>query len=145
MLQAFLVAPGLALAFLVAAPVGLWPRIWKLMVGAIALIVSSGWYVALVSLWPAQSRPYIGGSPENSLLQLALGYNGIERMVGRSGGGPGGGDPGGGSLGAALGAVREGAQAVPGAGHPVLRANPASAGCSGCRWVPRRPGCFRRR
>ena len=82
MLQAFLVAPGLALAFLVAAPVGLWPRIWKLMVGAAALIVSAGWYVALVSLWPAQSRPYIGGSPENSLLQLALGYNGIERMVG---------------------------------------------------------------
>ena len=103
MLQAFLVAPGLALAFLVAAPVGLWPRIWKLMVGAGALIVSAGWYVALVSLWPAQSRPYIGGSTENSLLQLALGYNGIERMVGRSSGGPGGGDPGGGNLGAALG------------------------------------------
>src|ERR1700760_1440566 len=39
MLQAFLVAPGLALAFLVAAPVGLWPRIWKLMVGAAELIV----------------------------------------------------------------------------------------------------------
>ena len=62
MLQAFLVAPGLALAFLVAAPVGLWPRIRTLMVGAGALIVSSGWYVALVSLWPAHSRPYIGGS-----------------------------------------------------------------------------------
>ena len=50
MLQAFLVGPGLALAFLVAAPVGLWPRIWKLMVGAVAMIVSAGWYVALVSL-----------------------------------------------------------------------------------------------
>ena len=33
MLQAFLVAPGLALAFLVAAPVGLWQRVWKLLVG----------------------------------------------------------------------------------------------------------------
>jgi 4-amino-4-deoxy-L-arabinose transferase-like glycosyltransferase len=89
MLQAFLVAPGLALAFLIAAPVGLWQRVWKLLVGAVALIVSAGWYVALVSLWPAQSRPYIGGSTDNSLLQLALGYNGIQRMVG--GGGPGGG------------------------------------------------------
>ena len=93
MLQAFLIAPGLALAFLVAAPVGLWPRIWKLMVGAAAMIVSAGWYVALVSLWPPQSRPYIGGSTGNSLLQLALGYNGIDRMVG--GGGPGGGHSGG--------------------------------------------------
>ena len=93
MLQAFLVAPGLALAFLVAAPVGLWPRIWKLMVGAAAMVASAGWYVALVSLWPAESRPYIGGSTGNSLLQLALGYNGIDRMVG--GAGPGGGHPGG--------------------------------------------------
>ncbi len=99
MLQAFLVVPGFALAFLVAAPVGLWQRIGKLLVGAAALIVSAGWYVALVSLWPADSRPYIGGSTDNSLLQLALGYNGIERVVG--GGGPGGGGPGGGGPGGA--------------------------------------------
>ena len=93
MLQAFLVVPGLALVFLVAAPVGLWQRIGKLLVGAAAMIVSAGWYVALVSLWPAGSRPYIAGSTDNSLLQLALGYNGIERITGNEGG-PGGG-PGG--------------------------------------------------
>lgn len=98
MLQAFLVVPGLALVFLVAAPVGLWKRIGKLAIGAMAMIVSAGWYVALVSLWPADSRPFIGGSSDNSLLQLALGYNGIERIAGREGGGfPGGGPaPGGG-------------------------------------------------
>ncbi|OBK76019.1 glycosyltransferase family 39 protein [Mycobacterium sp. 1274761.0] len=100
MLQAFLVAPGLALAFLVAAPVGLWQRIWKLLVGAGALIVSAGWYVALVSLWPASSRPYIGGSTDNSLLQLAFGYNGIQRIAGGGHGGgghfePPAGEPGG--------------------------------------------------
>jgi 4-amino-4-deoxy-L-arabinose transferase-like glycosyltransferase len=94
MLQAFLVVPGFALAFLVAAPVGLWRRIGKLLMGAVAMVVSAGCYVALVSLWPADARPFIGGSTDNSLLQLALGYNGIERIAG--GGGPGGG-PGGGS------------------------------------------------
>jgi 4-amino-4-deoxy-L-arabinose transferase-like glycosyltransferase len=93
MLQAFLVVPGLALVFLVAAPVGLWQRIGKLLVGAAAMVVSAGWYVALVGLWPADSRPYIAGSTDNSLLQLALGYNGIERITGNEGG-PGGG-PGG--------------------------------------------------
>ena len=62
MLQAFLVVPGLALAFLVAAPIGMWQRVWKLMVGAAAMIASAGWYIALVELWPADSRPYIGGS-----------------------------------------------------------------------------------
>jgi 4-amino-4-deoxy-L-arabinose transferase-like glycosyltransferase len=96
MLQAFLVVPGFALAFLVAAPVGMWKRIGTLAVGAIAMVVSAGWYIALVSLWPADSRPYIGGSSDNSLLQLAFGYNGIDRMVG-NGSGPGGGPGGRGS------------------------------------------------
>jgi 4-amino-4-deoxy-L-arabinose transferase-like glycosyltransferase len=96
MLQAFLVVPGLALVFLVAAPVGLWRRIGTLLVGAVTMIVSAGWYVALVSLWPAGSRPYIAGSTDNSLLQLALGYNGIERITGNEGGpGRGMGGPGG--------------------------------------------------
>ncbi|HYZ69248.1 MAG TPA: glycosyltransferase family 39 protein [Mycobacterium sp.] len=101
LLQAFLVVPGLALVFLVAAPVGVWKRIGKLLVGAAAMVVSAGWYLALVSLWPADSRPYIGGSTDNSLLQLALGYNGIERITGGEGGhsgGPRGGGPGGGNL-----------------------------------------------
>ncbi|KUI00944.1 glycosyl transferase [Mycolicibacterium acapulense] len=89
MLQAFLVVPGLALAFLVAAPVGMWRRIGSLAAGAAAMVYSAGWFIALVELWPAGSRPYIGGSTDNSLLQLALGYNGIERIAG--GGGPGGG------------------------------------------------------
>ncbi len=103
LLQAFLVAPGLGLAFLVAAPVGLWQRIWKLMVGAAAMIVSAGWYLGLVSLWPADSRPYIGGSTDNSLLQLTLGYNGLARVLGGEGPGGGGHDaglpPGGGPAG----------------------------------------------
>lgn len=89
MLQAFLVMPGLALAFLLAAPVGLWRRIGALAVGAVSMVVSAGWFIALVEVWPASSRPYIGGSTDNSLLQLALGYNGIQRIAG--GGGPGGG------------------------------------------------------
>lgn len=94
LLQAFLVAPGLALAFLVAAPVGWWQRVGKLMIGAATMVVSAGWYLALVSLWPADSRPYIGGSTDNSLLQLTLGYNGLQRVLGGQGGGGGAHPPG---------------------------------------------------
>ena len=97
MLQAVLVVPAFALVFLVAAPVGLWSRIRKLLIAGAALIVSAGWYIALVSLWPADSRPYIGGSTDNSLLQLALGYNGIDRVVGGQDGPGGGGGPVGGA------------------------------------------------
>lgn len=99
MLQAFLVIPALGLVFLVAAPTSFWKRIGALLVGAVVAVFSAGWYIALVSLWPAESRPYIAGSSDNSLLQLAFGYNGIDRIVGQGqpGGGAGGfGGPGGG-------------------------------------------------
>ena len=102
MLQAFLVVPGLALVFLVAAPFGIWKRLGALLVGGAAIVVSAGWYIALVSLWPADSRPYIAGSTDNSLLQLAFGYNGIERIAGNEGGGPGGGPGGHGGPGGAM-------------------------------------------
>jgi 4-amino-4-deoxy-L-arabinose transferase-like glycosyltransferase len=92
MLQAALVVPGFALVFLLAAPGRLLKRVWQLLVGVAAIVVSAGWFIALVSLWPARSRPYIGGSTDNSLLQLALGYNGIERVAG-AGGIPGGDNP----------------------------------------------------
>lgn len=99
MLQAFLVMPGLATAFLVAAPLGIWQRVGKLLTGALTMVVTAGSFMAMVSLWPADSRPYIGGSTDNSLLQLALGYNGLQRIAGGDGmpgGGPGGpGGPGG--------------------------------------------------
>lgn len=85
LMQALLVAPGLALAVLVAMPGGVWRRIRLLAVGLAATVAGAGWFVALVSLWPADSRPYIGGSTDNSLLQLALGYNGLGRVFGGNG------------------------------------------------------------
>lgn len=90
MLQAFLIVPGLALMFLVAAPAaGVWKRLGTLLIGAATMVISSGWYIALVALWPADSRPYIAGSTDNSLLQLAFGYNGLQRILGGEGPGPG--------------------------------------------------------
>jgi len=94
LLQALLVAPALALAVVIALPVGLAERVRVLLIGAVATIVSGGWLIALVELWPADSRPYIGGSTDNSLLQLALGYNGLGRVLGGSGNPVGGEHPG---------------------------------------------------
>ncbi|MFF0493644.1 ArnT family glycosyltransferase [Nocardia sp. NPDC004068] len=91
MMQAFLVLPAFGLVFLVAAPIGFGRRIVKLLGAAVAVAVSGGWFVALVSLWPSDSRPYIGGSTDNSLLELALGYNGLGRVLGGSGNHGGGG------------------------------------------------------
>jgi 4-amino-4-deoxy-L-arabinose transferase-like glycosyltransferase len=91
MLQAFLVLPAFALVYLVAGKPRLRRRIGQLLLAGVALVVSAGWWIALVELWPASSRPYIGGSTDNSALELALGYNGVSRLTGGSGGGFGGG------------------------------------------------------
>lgn len=110
--QAFLVLPGLALAVLIAASGSILVRLGKLVVAGVALAVSAGWYVLLVQLWPAGSRPYIAGSNDNSLWQLAIGYNGLNRVFGNGNHGQGGGGPQPGS--AANSAVHHGGMGGPG-------------------------------
>jgi 4-amino-4-deoxy-L-arabinose transferase-like glycosyltransferase len=82
MMQAFLVVPVFALVYLVAAPTPLRRRVGHLLLAGLALVVSSGWWVAAVELVPAANRPYIGGSQDNSVLSLILGYNGFGRLTG---------------------------------------------------------------
>jgi 4-amino-4-deoxy-L-arabinose transferase-like glycosyltransferase len=89
MLQAFLVLPGFGVAYLVAAAAPLRTRVLRLAGGLAALIVSGGWYLLLVELWPASARPYVGGSQQNSIVELALGYNGFGRLTGNEPGGLG--------------------------------------------------------
>ena len=91
MLGAFLVLPGFAAVYLVAAPVGVRRRIVQLLAAGLSVLVSAGWWVALVTLWPAADRPYIGGSTGNSELNLIFGYNGFGRLTGSETGSVGGG------------------------------------------------------
>lgn len=95
-LQAFLVIPGFALAYLIAAPGSWWRRIRQGLVMATAMVVGAGWWIAIVVLTPAASRPYIGGSTNNSFWDVLFGYNGFGRLsgnetgsVGAQPGGPG--------------------------------------------------------
>ncbi|MEU9912053.1 glycosyltransferase family 39 protein [Streptomyces sp. NPDC051001] len=90
-LQAFLILPPLAIVYAVCAPVSLKKRFGQLAAATAAIIVSGGWWVAIVELWPASSRPYIGGSQNNSFLELTFGYNGLGRLNGEETGSVGGG------------------------------------------------------
>jgi 4-amino-4-deoxy-L-arabinose transferase-like glycosyltransferase len=105
MLQAFLVLPAFGLVYLVAGPPKLGRRIVQLCLAGLTLLVSAGWWVAVVALWPAASRPFIGSTSDNSILSLIFGYNGLARLFGRSGPGGGGGasGPGGGGGGTGFG------------------------------------------
>ncbi|MEU2712670.1 glycosyltransferase family 39 protein [Streptomyces sp. NPDC007205] len=97
-LQAFLILPPLALVYAVCGPVRLRKRLVQLGLATVALVVAGGWWVAVVELWPASSRPYIGGSQNNSFLELTFGYNGLGRISGDETGSvvPGGGGGNGG-------------------------------------------------
>ncbi|MER7763481.1 glycosyltransferase family 39 protein [Streptomyces sp. NPDC097619] len=90
-LQAFLVLPPLTLVYAVCAPVRLRRRLGQLLLSGLAMVVAGGWWVAVVELWPDASRPYIGGSQNNSFLELTLGYNGLGRINGEEIGSVGGG------------------------------------------------------
>ena len=113
MLAAFIVLPTFYLVYFVAAPLSCLVRLGRLSVATVVLaIVSLSWCLA-VEVTPKTSRPYIGGSKNNSALELALGYNGLGRVFGGSGnmgppgmmgrgpfgGGPPGSGPGGGGPG----------------------------------------------
>ena len=134
-LQAFLVLPGLALAYLWAAPTSLGRRIAQLLGAGVALVVGAGWWVLAVALWPAADRPWIGGSTDNSELGRAFGYNGLGRIFG---GGFGGRTA---DAAAALPDPRGASQQRAPAGSPAWAAGQASCACSRPRSAARSPGC----
>ncbi|WP_330446640.1 ArnT family glycosyltransferase [Streptomyces anulatus] len=95
-LQAFLILPPLAVLYAVCAPVPVRKRLGQLALSTLTMIVAGGWWVAIVELMPASSRPYVGGSQNNSFLELTFGYNGLGRINGEETGSVGGGGRGGG-------------------------------------------------
>lgn len=90
MLQAFVILPVLVAVYLVATRAPWRQKLVDLVAACAAVVVSAGWYVAVVELVPANLRPYIGGSQTNSLLELTLGYNGLGRITGTEVGSVGG-------------------------------------------------------
>ena len=89
-LQAYLVLPAFALTYLVAAPGNLAHRARGLAAAFATVVITSGWWVTVVELIPTSDRPFIGGSTTDSALQLLLGYDGLGRIFGGSGGGAAG-------------------------------------------------------
>ncbi len=87
-LAAYLVVPGIALAYVYCAPGPLRRRVVQLaLAGAVCALLSLVWILA-VDATPAAQRPFVGSSTDNSELGLTFGYNGFGR-VGSEKGGPG--------------------------------------------------------
>jgi 4-amino-4-deoxy-L-arabinose transferase-like glycosyltransferase len=90
MLQAYLVVPGLAAAFVVAGQGSLRRRAAQLLAGGASMLaVSFVWYGTMM-LIPAANRPWVGDTTDDSWFSLIFGANGLSRVSG-GGAGPGGG------------------------------------------------------
>lgn len=91
MLQAYMILPAFLLFYLIAANATVKKKIISLGSALVVLAAVSLSWPLIVDNIPASKRPYVGSSQTNSVLELAFGYNGIQRLTGQnSGGGQGG-------------------------------------------------------
>src|SRR4051812_34803367 len=104
---ALMVVPGIAAAWLWFSPAGRMRALRQLLAGGTTMLAAGLAWPLAVALTPAADRPWISGTSDNSIWSLILGYNGLGRLDGQSGGpggGPGGG--GGGPFGGSAGPLR---------------------------------------
>jgi 4-amino-4-deoxy-L-arabinose transferase-like glycosyltransferase len=81
-LQVLLLLPSIALAYLLFAHASAFKRFLHLLAALGAAVVAGGWWFLLVQLTSPSQRPYIGGSRNNSAIELTFGYNGLDRLTG---------------------------------------------------------------
>lgn len=82
MLQAFLPVPAFYALFFFGAKIAWGRKIAYLTAATVVLLVVSFAWVVMVDLWPAEDRPYIGSSEDNSVMELIFGHNGLNRLTG---------------------------------------------------------------
>jgi len=84
LMMAYIAIPALFITYAVTAPIALRRRLVHIVLaGLVALLISLIWPIA-VDLTPDASRPYIAETDDNSMLNLALGSQGLARILKRS-------------------------------------------------------------
>lgn len=89
MWPAFAPVPAIYAVYALGARHAWWKRGLHLAAASVViLVVSLSWAVA-VDLTPADARPYVGSSEDNSVMELITGHNGLSRFTNDRGGGGG--------------------------------------------------------
>ena len=81
MLQAYLVLPAFYLLYLLAPPLPWWKRLLHLVLATVVLLVVSLAWAFTVDLTHPDARPYVGSSKDNTVLELIIGHNGMNRLL----------------------------------------------------------------
>jgi 4-amino-4-deoxy-L-arabinose transferase-like glycosyltransferase len=103
MLEGFIALPALPIVYLIASDARLRTRLGRLSIAAGVLAVITLSWMTVVDLIPKTSRPYVGSSANDTVWNLAVGYNGFGRISGGGAGGFGRGVAGAGGAGGAGG------------------------------------------
>ncbi|WP_315111027.1 glycosyltransferase family 39 protein [Clostridium intestinale] len=80
MLQAYMIVPALYITYLLSTAVSWKKRIGHLVLGTIVLLITSLSWAFVVDLVPEENRPFIGSSTDNTVMELIIGHNGLERL-----------------------------------------------------------------
>jgi 4-amino-4-deoxy-L-arabinose transferase-like glycosyltransferase len=89
MMVAFIILPTFYALYFLMAPIKWWKRILHLGAATVVLVAVSLSWAVIVDLTPADQRPYVGGSSNNSVINLIMEYNGVDRIEGNTPGGNG--------------------------------------------------------
>lgn len=82
MLQAYLVLPACYAVYLLTGTEGWNRKLLKLGATTLVILAFSLAWAAAVDLTPAEERPYVGGSTDNTVMELIVGHNGLSRIFG---------------------------------------------------------------
>ena len=88
MMAAFVVLPVFALTYWLGdakRPGHRWRRPIHLAAGGVVCFAVSVTWIGAVELTPAFERPFVDSSPTNSMLDLVVGHNGLQRFLPRGG------------------------------------------------------------
>ncbi|RME75968.1 MAG: hypothetical protein D6784_06835 [Chloroflexi bacterium] len=90
MMQAFLPLPALYTFYFLGARHRWWTRMLHLTAATVLLLLVSFSWAIMVDLTPAENRPFIGSSTNNTVMELIVGHNGFNRLWGGGARGRGG-------------------------------------------------------
>ncbi|OOM81409.1 glycosyltransferase family 39 protein [Clostridium sp. BL-8] len=80
MVEAYMLAPAIFITYFLSTTIPYKTKIKHLFAGGIILLVVSLSWALIVDLVPASDRPFIGSSTDNSVMELIIGHNGLERI-----------------------------------------------------------------
>ena len=84
MLQAYMYLPAICITYLIFAKGKFMKKLLDGVISCVIMLCISFSWAIFVDLYPSENRPYVGSSDSNSVMELIIDHNGLERIYGSS-------------------------------------------------------------